>query len=179
MKVHCLSNKTISLFSRTLKSFSDAHNDFVMVLRPTLALLFIGLVFIGLVFIGLVFIGLVFIALVFIALVCSSAQADIVFPADIAPPLPFGPTGIATVIGALAVTIAIVLGGFIFSGKNRSSRKTIPKRVSASQYSTRKYYDTFPLEMFAASFELNRKHSGFISAASSSVADVAKLPDAL
>ena len=164
MKVHCLSNKTISLFSRTLKSFSDAHNDFVMVLRPTLALLFIGLVFIG---------------LVFIALVCSSAQADIVFPADIAPPLPFGPTGIATVIGALAVTIAIVLGGFIFSGKNRSSRKTIPKRVSASQYSTRKYYDTFPLEMFAASFELNRKHSGFISAASSSVADVAKLPDAL
>jgi hypothetical protein len=174
MKVHCLSNKTISLFSRTLKSFSDAHNDFVMVLRPTLALLFIGLVFIGLVFIGLVFIGLVF-----IALVCSSAQADIVFPADIAPPLPFGPTGIATVIGALAVTIAIVLGGFIFSGKNRSSRKTIPKRVSASQYSTRKYYDTFPLEMFAASFELNRKHSGFISAASSSVADVAKLPDAL
>jgi len=174
MKVHCLSNKTISLFSRTLKSFSDAHNDFVMVLRPTLALLFIGLVFIG-----LVFIGLVFIALVFIALVCSSAQADIVFPADIAPPLPFGPTGIATVIGALAVTIAIVLGGFIFSGKNRSSRKTIPKRVSASQYSTRKYYDTFPLEMFAASFELNRKHSGFISAASSSVADVAKLPDAL
>ena len=169
MKVHCLSNKTISLFSRTLKSFSDAHNDFVMVLRPTLALLFIGLVFIG----------LVFIALVFIALVCSSAQADIVFPADIAPPLPFGPTGIATVIGALAVTIAIVLGGFIFSGKNRSSRKTIPKRVSASQYSTRKYYDTFPLEMFAASFELNRKHSGFISAASSSVADVAKLPDAL
>jgi len=169
MKVHCLSNKTISLFSRTLKSFSDAHNDFVMVLRPTLALLFIGLVFIGLVFIGLVF----------IALVCSSAQADIVFPADIAPPLPFGPTGIATVIGALAVTIAIVLGGFIFSGKNRSSRKTIPKRVSASQYSTRKYYDTFPLEMFAASFELNRKHSGFISAASSSVADVAKLPDAL